>query len=50
MEVVKATWETDGLKGFFTGSLQRTLYWAPAIGIFLSVYCSLRQFAMTQGF
>jgi len=49
LEVAKTVWETEGLKGFFTGSLQRTLYWAPAIGIFLSVYCSLRQFALTQG-
>ena len=39
--------ETDGPKGFAAGSVTRGLYWAPAIGIFLSLYCSLRQLALT---
>ena len=36
-----------GPAGLFQGALQRTLYWAPAVGIFLSSYCFLRQFALT---
>ena len=39
--------EESGPAGLFRGSLQRTLYWAPAVGIFLSSYCFLRQFALT---
>jgi len=36
----------EGPAGLFTGALPRTLYWAPAIGIFLSSYCYLRQLAL----
>jgi len=34
--------------GFLQGARARTLYWAPAIGIFLSCYCSIRQAAVTS--
>eukprot|EP00600_Ochromonadales_sp_CCMP1393_P000320 CAMPEP_0174984180 /NCGR_PEP_ID=MMETSP0004_2-20121128/17577_1 /TAXON_ID=420556 /ORGANISM="Ochromonas sp., Strain CCMP1393" /LENGTH=569 /DNA_ID=CAMNT_0016236557 /DNA_START=149 /DNA_END=1859 /DNA_ORIENTATION=- len=45
-EIALSLYEREGVAGFFTGSVQRALYWAPAIGIFLSVYCSTRQFAV----
>ena len=35
----------EGVFGFFEGALQRTAYWAFAIAIFLSCYCSFRQAA-----
>jgi solute carrier family 25 S-adenosylmethionine transporter 26 len=31
-----------GLAAFFTGAGERVLYWAPAIGIFLTAYCRIR--------
>ena len=37
----------EGLAGFTRGMVSRGLYWTPAIGIFLSLYCSLRQAATT---
>mmetsp|Transcript_19723 Transcript_19723/g.63408 ORF Transcript_19723/g.63408 Transcript_19723/m.63408 type:complete len:678 (+) Transcript_19723:70-2103(+) len=36
--------EQEGPLALFDGALQRGLYWAPAIGLFLSCYCSIRQF------
>lgn len=45
--VVRGILAESGPAGLFQGSLQRTLYWAPAVGIFLSTYCFLRQFALT---
>jgi len=41
--------EEEGAEGLFTGAVERTVYWGPAIGIFLSSYCSLRQQAITLG-
>ena len=40
---------TEGPTGFLNGALTRGLYWAPAIGIFLSCYCSVRQQAVGLG-
>ena len=37
---------TTGPLGLMQGSISRVLYWAPAIGIFLSTYCYLRQQAL----
>jgi len=37
--------DTDGPLGLMTGWQARTGYWAPAIGIFLSCYCGIRQYA-----
>ena len=37
----------DGPVGLLTGWQARTGYWAPAIGIFLSCYCTFRQIAVT---
>ena len=31
-----------GLAAFFTGAGERVLYWAPAVGIFLTAYCRIR--------
>mmetsp|Transcript_6915 Transcript_6915/g.21679 ORF Transcript_6915/g.21679 Transcript_6915/m.21679 type:complete len:136 (-) Transcript_6915:217-624(-) len=45
--VAKAILAEDGPAGFFVGVGSRGLYWAPAIGIFLSLYCSLRQAALS---
>ena len=39
-----------GVAALFTGWRARTFYWAPAIGIFLSCYCTFRQQAIEQGF
>jgi hypothetical protein len=41
--------EEEGAGGLFTGAFERVVYWGPAIGIFLSSYCSLRQQAITLG-
>mmetsp|Transcript_3008 Transcript_3008/g.3925 ORF Transcript_3008/g.3925 Transcript_3008/m.3925 type:complete len:413 (+) Transcript_3008:1-1239(+) len=43
--VMKDIAQESGPQALFSGCLQRSLYWAPAIGIFLSTYCSIRQFA-----
>ena len=42
--------DEGGAAALFTGWQQRTFYWAPAIGIFLSCYCFIRQLAVTQEF
>ena len=44
--LVEAPWWIMSIAGFFVGVGSRALYWAPAIGIFLSLYCSLRQAAL----
>ena len=41
-EMVNEIWEEGGIGGFFRGSGERVLYWAPAIGIFLTAYCQIR--------
>jgi len=43
--VIKKVLAEEGLLGFFEGAIQRTAYWALAIAIFLSCYCSFRQAA-----
>mmetsp|Transcript_20781 Transcript_20781/g.64198 ORF Transcript_20781/g.64198 Transcript_20781/m.64198 type:complete len:663 (+) Transcript_20781:107-2095(+) len=43
-QVMKEIVDEEGPLALFDGSLQRGLYWAPAIGLFLSCYCSIRQF------
>jgi solute carrier family 25 S-adenosylmethionine transporter 26 len=47
MEVLQMLNAEGGIAAVFTGWFERTLYWTPAIGIFLSIYCSSRQFALT---
>lgn len=45
-EMLAKLLEEEGPAGLFTGAFERVVYWGPAIGIFLSSYCSLRQLAM----
>ena len=47
IEVAREIWEQEGAAGFSRGVVSRGAYWAPAIGIFLSLYCSLRQYAVS---
>ena len=47
LAVAQQIYAEEGLPGFASGAMSRGLYWAPAIGIFLSLYCSLRQMATT---
>lgn len=42
-EMGKLIFQEGGIGAFFNGSLARVLYWAPAISIFLTGYCSVRQ-------
>ena len=46
-EVILMLEQEGGVGALFTGWKERTLYWAPAIGIFLSIYCGSRQFALS---
>jgi len=41
-------YEEGGIDALFLGWKERTAYWTPAIGLFLSFYCSVRQFAIAQ--
>ena len=50
IDMAQRVYAEGGGRAFFTGWQARTFYWAPAIGIFLSCYCSVRQFAIAQGF
>jgi hypothetical protein len=41
-EMVKEIWHEGGPAAFLRGSKERVLYWAPAIGIFLTAYSQFR--------
>jgi hypothetical protein len=45
-DLVKRLYREEGIGSFFAGAAERTVYWAIAISIFLSVYCSLRRNAL----
>jgi len=45
----RKVYREEGAAAFFSGWGARGLYWAPAIGIFLGAYCSLRQLAIGLG-
>ncbi len=47
--MAKQVWSEGGAVALMSGAKERTLYWAPAIGIFLSCYCSIRQAAVANG-
>ena len=49
-EMAANVFEEGGAGAFLTGWQARVGYWAPAIGIFLSCYCFIRQLAVTQEF
>jgi hypothetical protein len=42
-DTVKAVFSEQGVGGFFVGAKERIVYWGPAISIFLTVYCRIRQ-------
>lgn len=44
----KKVWAEGGWRALLTGWKERTGYWAPAIGIFLSCYCLIRETAVEQ--
>jgi len=45
-DAVAKVWKEGGAAGFFSGVKERVGYWTLSYGIFLSVYCSLRQYAL----
>lgn len=47
LEVFQLLYAEGGMATVFTGWKERTLYWTPAIGIFLSIYCGTRQLALS---
>lgn len=47
-DMAKRIYEEEGLGGFLNGAVARGVYWTPAIGIFLGLYCSLRKMALTM--
>jgi len=49
LATAKFIYETEGIGAFGKGVVSRSLYWSPAIGIFLALYCSLRQAALNAG-
>mmetsp|Transcript_27862 Transcript_27862/g.83603 ORF Transcript_27862/g.83603 Transcript_27862/m.83603 type:complete len:329 (+) Transcript_27862:404-1390(+) len=49
VELGKAIAADGGVGALFEGARERSLYWAPAIGIFLSCYCSIRQYTAVNG-
>ena len=46
LDMAQQVWSEGGAAALFTGWKERTFYWAPAIGIFLSCYCTVRQQAI----
>ena len=46
IETAKEIYADGGWQAFTAGTLSRGLYWAPAISIFLTLYCTLRQLAL----
>lgn len=43
LEMMGSVYKEGGIGAFFVGWQARVAYWAPAISIFLSCYCSVRQ-------
>jgi len=46
LDVLAEVWNEGGVNGLFSGVTERIGYWTLSYGIFLSVYCSLRQYAI----
>ena len=46
LEVALRIYKDNGVGAFFEGAKERVLYWSVAISIFLSVYCSIRRYAI----
>ncbi|KAL7540088.1 hypothetical protein ACHAWF_006596 [Thalassiosira exigua] len=49
LEMASKLYEEGGTGAFLVGWKARVAYWAPAISIFLTCYCSVRQAAIGQG-
>jgi len=45
-DTLAEVWNAGGVNGIFAGVTERIGYWTLSYGIFLSVYCSLRQYAL----
>ena len=43
IDMGKKIYNEEGAEAFFTGWTARVAYWAPAISIFLTCYCSVRR-------
>lgn len=43
-EMGREIYAEQGIKGLTAGIGERAFYWGPAIGIFLSCYCGIRQY------
>jgi len=48
LDTLAEVWNEGGLNGLFSGVTERVGYWTLSYGIFLSVYCSLRQYALAH--
>mmetsp|Transcript_10239 Transcript_10239/g.33766 ORF Transcript_10239/g.33766 Transcript_10239/m.33766 type:complete len:142 (-) Transcript_10239:335-760(-) len=49
LDMFKKILKEEGPAGFLTGLGARALYWTPAIGIFLALYCSFRKLCLDLG-
>eukprot|EP00578_Thalassiosira_sp_NH16_P019393 CAMPEP_0181084200 /NCGR_PEP_ID=MMETSP1071-20121207/4570_1 /TAXON_ID=35127 /ORGANISM="Thalassiosira sp., Strain NH16" /LENGTH=481 /DNA_ID=CAMNT_0023165921 /DNA_START=434 /DNA_END=1876 /DNA_ORIENTATION=- len=49
LEMGQKVYEEGGMAAFFVGWQARVGYWAPAISIFLTCYCSVRQAGVQHG-
>lgn len=47
LEMGRKIYQEEGVGAFFVGWVPRVGYWAPAIGMFLSCYCSVRRAGIT---
>lgn len=46
VDMARAIYAEGGVAAFFEGSGERVLYWAPAIGLFLTAYCRFRHWLL----
>ena len=44
--MARAIYAEGGVAAFFDGAGERVLYWAPAIGLFLTAYCRFRHWLL----
>jgi len=49
VDMAQKLYKEDGLAAFFVGWQARVGYWAPAISLFLTCYCSVRQAGVQNG-
>ena len=46
VDMARAIYAEGGVAAFFEGAGERVLYWAPAIGLFLTAYCRFRHWLL----